>query len=224
MEILLDTGNLEDIKKYSRIYNIVGVTTNPTIVSREHTEFFPLLYKIKEIIGNGQLHVQVTADTWEEMVKEAKCVLGQIDKDVYIKVPTTEIGVRAMKELKQKGVHVTATAIYTPQQAMVAASVGADYVAPYFNRMNNLNVDSAKAVADIARLYDIHSQPTKILTASFKNTQQIMEAMMAGSHAVTVPAELLTDMVKNAIIDFAVEGFHKDWVDTYGDKKIYELL
>lgn len=224
MEILLDTANIEEIKKYHEAYDITGVTTNPTIISREKTTYFPLLHEIKKIIGDKQLHIQVTADTWEEMVKEADCVLKSIGSDVYIKVPTTEVGVRAMKELKEKKIRVTATAIYTPQQAMVAASVGADYVAPYFNRMNNLNVDSQKAISDIARLYNIHNQSTKILSASFKNTYQIMEALLAGSHAVTLSVDLLSAMVTNPIISSAVEGFHQDWVDTYGNKRIYELV
>lgn len=223
MEILLDTANLEKIRKYVELYEITGITTNPTIISREKAPFWPLLLEIKEIIGDKQLHVQVTADTWEEMVKEADFIREKLGKDVYIKVPTTEQGICAMKHLKKQGAKVTATAVYTTQQAMMAASVGADYVAPYFNRMNNLNVDSKKVIADMVTLFKVHQKPTKILAASFKNTEQVMDALTVGAHAVTVAEELLTTMVENAIIDFAVEGFKKDWINTYGDKKVYEL-
>ena len=216
-------ANVEDIRKYTDLYNIAGVTTNPTILSRENREFFPLLHEIKNIIGNKELHVQVTADTWDDMVKEAETIVKAVDKQVYIKVPSNEQGMRTMKELKEREIHVTATAIYTPQQAMLAAVAGADYVAPYFNRMNNLNVDSKKAIGEIAWLYEKYHCRTEILAASFKNTQQVMDALLAGSHAVTVPVELLTQMVTSPVIESAVAGFKNDWIKTYGEKKIYEL-
>lgn len=223
MEILLDTANVEQIKKYMELYEITGVTTNPTIISREKAEFWPLLLEIKELIGDKQLHVQVTADNWEDMLKEAAYIQEKLGKDTYIKVPTTEQGICAMKHLNKQGAKVTATAVYTKQQAMMAASVGADYVAPYFNRMNNLNVDSKKVIGDIAHLFRAHGKATRILAASFKNTEQVMEALEVGAEAVTVSVDLLTTMVENAIIDFAVDGFKQDWIRTYGDKKIYEL-
>ena len=223
MEILLDTANLEQIRKYTELYDITGVTSNPTIISREKAEFWPLLLEVRKIIGDRQLHVQVTADTWGEMIKEGECIREKLGKDTYIKVPTTEQGICAMKHLKAEGANVTATAVYTTQQAMMASSAGADYVAPYFNRMNNLNVDSKKVIGDMANLFKIHDKKTKILAASFKNTEQVMDALMVGAQAVTVSVDLLTTMVENAIIDFAVEGFKKDWIKTYGDKKIYEL-
>lgn len=223
MEILLDTANVEQIKKYTELYEITGVTSNPTIISKENADFWPLLTEIKEIIGDKQLHVQVTADTWQEMIREAECIQERLGKDTYIKVPVTEQGICAMKHLKAAGAKITATAVYTTQQAMMAASVGADYVAPYFNRMNNLNVDSKKVIGDMVQLFRVHGKTTKILAASFKNTEQVMDAFTVGAHAATVSVDLLTTMVQNAIIEFAVDGFKKDWIKTYGDKKIYEL-
>lgn len=223
MEIILDTANLEDIRRYNDIYDITGITSNPTILAREKAEFFPLLLEIRSIIGEKQLHVQVTGSTCEEMLKEAEALTGRLGKDTYIKVPTNEEGIKTMKVLKSRGCKVTATAIYMPQQAMLAASVGADYVAPYFNRMNNMNVDSKKAIGDMAWLFEHHNIGTKIVAASFKNTQQIMEALMAGAQAVTVSPELYTQMVENPMIDSAIAGFAADWEATYGDKRIYEF-
>lgn len=223
MEIILDTANVSDIKKYNDNYAIQGVTTNPTILSRENRGFLELFHEIKEIIGNKQLHIQVVGDTWEEMLKEAEYIRTNIDKDVYIKVPTNEQGIRAMKELKEKGAYITATAIYTPQQAMIASTVGADYVAPYYNRMNNLNIDSKKAIGEIACLYEKFHRSTKIVAASFKNTQQVMDSFLVGAHAVTLSVDLLTAMVTNQVISGAIDTFKQDWIKTYGDKKIYEM-
>ena len=223
MEIILDTANLKDIRRYNDIYDITGVTSNPTILAREKAEFFPLLLEIRSIIGDKQLHVQVTGSSCEEMLKEAETLTDRMGKDTYIKVPTNEEGIKTMKVLKSRGYKVTATAIYMPQQAMLAASVGADYVAPYFNRMNNMNVDSKKAIADMAWLFEHNNIRTKIVAASFKNTQQIMDSLMAGAQAVTVSPELYTQMVENPMIDSAIAGFAADWEATYGDKRIYEF-
>ena len=125
MEILLDTANISLIERYCDIYNITGVTSNPTIISKEKGEFFPTLLRIREIIGDRQLHVQVTAETREGMLKEASAIVEKLGKDTYIKVPTTEVGIGVMRRLKEQGYHVTATAIYSLQQAALAASVGA---------------------------------------------------------------------------------------------------
>ena len=223
MEFLLDTANIHEIERYNGIYRITGVTSNPTIISREKADFFPTLLAIRKIIGNKQLHVQVTGRSTEEMIKEAQAITAVLGRETFIKVPTNEIGLKTIKALKSEGYYVTATAIYTVQQAVMAANVGADYVAPYFNRMCNNNYDAAAAIADIATLYTASGVKTKILAASFKNPFQIMEALLAGADAVTASPALFTDMVESPLIDSAIDGFEKDWQSLYGNKRIYEL-
>ena len=224
MELLLDTANLEAIRKYCDYYNIIGVTTNPSILSREKGPFFETCARILEIIGQEkQLHVQVTGRSCEEMLKEAEVITQRLGKDVYIKVPVMEEGVKAMKLMKARGLRVTATAVVSVQQAFLAGSVGADYVAPYVNRMENLNIDPYEAVARIREIFDNQGIATKILGASFKNTQQVMRIYEMGAEAVTVGPELLTTMCSNAVTDLWVENFEKDWINLYGDRRIYEL-
>lgn len=224
MEILLDTANIETIKKYNDIYDVTGVTSNPTIISREKGDFFAILCGIRKIIGDKkQLHVQVTADNCEEMLEEAEAIVKRLGKDTYIKVPTNEVGIKTMKALKADSYNVTATAIYTPQQAVMAASVGADYAAPYFNRMCNNNFNAPEAIAEMAEIYSMYGKKTKLLAASFKNTNQIMQALLAGAEAVTASPELYTQMVESPLIDDAISRFDADWTKLYGSKKIYEL-
>ena len=224
MEILLDTANIETIKKYNDIYDVTGVTSNPTIISREKGDFFAILCGIRKIIGDKkQLHVQVTADNCEEMLEEAEAIVKRLGKDTYIKVPTNEVGIKTMKALKADSYNVTATAIYTPQQAVIAASVGADYAAPYFNRMCNNNFNAPEAIAEMAEIYSMYGKKTKLLAASFKNTNQIMQALLAGAEAVTASPELYTQMVESPLIDDAISRFDADWTKLYGSKKIYEL-
>ena len=223
MKFLLDTANVEIIKKYNEIYNLTGVTTNPTIIARENVEFFPTLLKIREIIGDKQLHVQLTAKTTCEMIKEAEAIVKRIDKNVYIKVPTNEEGIKTIKALKEMGYNVTATVIYTVQQAVMAANVGADYAAPYFNHMCNYAYDAPGAIAEMAKIYKMYNKPTKLLAASFRNAGQIMQVLSAGAEAVTVAPELYRMMLENPPVDTAIAKFDRDWVGLCGEKKIYEL-
>lgn len=225
MEILIDTACVEKIRKYNSIYDLTGVTCNPSILAKEKPDFFGILDQIRKIIGpDKELHVQLTASTAEDMQKEAEVITSHFGKEhTYVKVPTNEEGIRTIKLLKQQGYLVTATAIYTAQQGMLAMSVGADYLAPYYNRMCNNNYDPHAQIAQMAYLIDRFHLPTKILAASFKNPGQIMDAYSAGAQAVTASPELLTLMVETPNVYDALSRFSKDWAGNYGNKKIFEL-
>lgn len=225
MEILIDTANTESIRRYNDILDLAGVTCNPTIISKEHGDFWEILTEIRTIIGDEkELHVQVTAPDYEGMIREAGTITDRLGKETtYIKVPVNETGLKVIRDLKRSGYKVTGTAVYMTQQAMLAASVGADYVAPYFNRINNNNVRAGEVISDMVALFEMNSLPTKILAASFHNTQQIMDAFMAGAQACTAAPEFYTKMVENPLIDDAIKGFDADWKSVYGDRRIYAL-
>ena len=223
MELLLDTANIALIEQYNANYSITGVTSNPTIIAREKTAFFPTLCRIREIIGDKQLHVQVTAADYDGMLREAAAITSVLGKDTYIKVPTTQVGIGVMKSLKEQGYRVTATAIYSLQQAALAASVGADYAAPYVNRICNAYGNADAVISDIVKLFAVQGVQTKILAASFKNTDQIIRCLLTGAHAVTAAPELYTTMVQSPLIDAAVKQFESDWVGLYGDRTIDQL-
>lgn len=223
MKILLDTANIEAIEKYNDIYDIAGVTTNPVILAREVGEFFPTLHKIREIIGDKELHVQVAASTSDEMIKEAEAITKNLGKDVFIKVPVNEEGIKAIKCLKQDGYCVTATVVYTVQQAILAASVGADYVAPYYNHICDHVADASEVISEMANIFRIHNKSTKILAASFRNTNQITKSFLSGADAVTLPPDTLSSMLKIESVGKTVTKFERAFADTYGEKKIYEL-
>lgn len=224
MKILLDTANLEEIRNGMLYYPIGGVTTNPSILKKEDRPFGELVREIRDLIGNRELHIQVTADSAAEMLKEADSIYEKLGGGIYIKVPADEEGLLAMKLMKRKGILVTATAVYSTAQAYLAGKAGADYAAPYFNRMQNLGIDSGRVVRDIAQIYArLESKPC-ILAASFKNVNQVMESVLAGADAVTVSYEILKDMVGNAAIEKAVTDFKRDWREKNEGKKIYEIL
>ena len=151
MEFILDTVNLEEIKDGVDHMPIVGVTSNPSIVKKTSPEdFFGHMRKVREIIGKGRsLHVQVISLDAETIVKEAHRILEEIDDQVYIKVPVSYEGLKAIKILKSEGVNVTATAVYDLMQAYFALAAGADYIAPYVNRIGNLGADPMELISNL---------------------------------------------------------------------------
>ena len=163
MEVMIDTANTDLIEKYNDIYDLAGVTCNPSILAKEKPDFYGILDRIRKIIGpDRSLHIQLTASTAEDMLREAETLTDRYGKEAtYLKVPANETGIRVMKRLKQKGCRVTATAIYTSMQGMLAMSVGADYLAPYYNRMENNNYDPRKQISEMAYLIDRYHLPTK---------------------------------------------------------------
>ncbi|GCF92967.1 transaldolase [Enterococcus florum] len=218
MEFMLDTANITDIKRYVDALPIAGVTSNPSIVKKEgKIDFFQHMKEIRGIIGeNRSLHVQVVAKDYEGMIKDAETILEKIDQKVFIKVPVSEVGLKVIKELKRRGVNVTATAIYTKFQAYLAIAAGADYVAPYFNRMENLNIDPREAIFEIAQEIKRTDSPTKIVAASFKNAGQVNVALENGSQAATMGVDIIQQALAMPSIAQAVDDFTADWEATFG--------
>lgn len=219
MEFMLDTANIEDIKKYEKIIPLAGVTSNPSIVKNEGSiEFFSHMKQIREIIGDDKsLHVQVVATDYEGMLKDAETILAKIDKNVFVKVPVSEEGLKVIKELKKRGVNVTATAIYTKFQAYLAIAAGADYIAPYFNRMENLNIDSREAIAEMAKEISRTNSQTKILAASFKNVGQVNAALENGAQSATMGVDIIKSAFAMPSIEKAVVDFTSDWETSFGE-------
>jgi TalC/MipB family fructose-6-phosphate aldolase len=219
MQFMFDSANIGDIKKYGEYFPVCGVTSNPSILKAEgHVEFFAHFREIRSIIGfDKTLHVQVIAEAYDGILKDAEAVLKNIDDKVYIKIPTTEEGLKAMIALKKNGVHITATAIYSKIQGFMAIAAGADFIAPYFNRMENIDIDPADTIEALAHMIAVNNSATKIVAASFKNIAQVNVALRAGAHTVTVPPVLLHQAFGMAAIQQAVDGFKADWVSTQGD-------
>ena len=225
MECLLDSANLEAIQTYSACFPITGVTSNPSILKAEgKIDLFEHMRKIRQIIGPDKtLHMQVIAEDCEGMLKEAHAILKNVDDAVYIKIPTTEEGLKAMRALKAEGVHVTATAIYSKIQGFMAIACGADFIAPYYNRMETLDIDSCDTIAAFRQMIDEDDSNTKILAASFKSIAQVTNALLAGAHTATLQPALLHDAFGMAAIKKAVDDFHADWVNIHGDVSITDL-
>lgn len=224
MLYLLDTADLNAIRHCNEFYPLDGVTTNPSILSRENKPFRELVGAIRDIIGKDKmLHVQTTAKTAEKMVEEAKLLQELLGGVFYIKIPICEEGLKATMMLKELGIGVTMTAIFTPAQALMAAKAGADFVAPYVNRLDNLGGDGAQVVADIVEEFAVHGLETRVLAASFKNVQQVHNCALSGCHSVTVTGDILKALISHPMTDSAVAQFDADWHSAYGGKGIGAL-
>lgn len=225
MLYLMDTANLEAIKKCSEFYPYAGVTTNPTIISREKTDFKNLIYSIREIIGDKKmLHVQTTATEAENILKEARMIKGIVGGDFYLKIPITAEGLKATRLCKDAGINVTMTAIFTQPQALMAANAGADFVAPYINRLDNIVSDGVHVVEEIVDIFKSYDIKTKVLAASFKNVEQVHKVSMTGAQAVTINPDLFEMLIYHPLTYYAIDDFSKDWENVYGNATIPDLL
>lgn len=220
MLYLLDTASLEQIKRAFDLYPMSGVTTNPTIISKEKRNFIDILKEIRHAIGEDKmLHVQVISQKSEEIVKEAEYLQEVIGGNIYIKIPVIPEGIKAIKILKKKGINTTATAIFTAEQAFIAAIAGAEFVAPYVNRIDNIAGNGVDVVVQIVQLFKTHNIAAKVLAASFKNVQQVHQVALAGGQSVTVNAEIMDKLLSHPLTDWSIKQFVSDWESVYGKGK-----
>ncbi len=219
MEFIIDTVNLEEIKEAVEYLPIVGVTSNPSIVKKTNPQdFFEHMKEIRKIIGQERsLHIQVISTDCDTIIKEAHRILKEVDDKVYIKVPVSYEGIKAIKLLKAEGINVTATAVYDLMQAYMALEAKADYIAPYVNRIGNLGADPFELIAELSNRIMMDGYESKIVAASFKGVQQVKDALNNGAQAVTVPVEVLKQIFANPNIEKAVNDFNQDWYAMYGD-------
>lgn len=220
MIYLADTANVQEIQDLIRYYPIEGVTTNPTLLAQENKPISIIIPEILECIGNKMIHIQTISDQADDILKEAKMyrhIFGLGD-NYYVKIPATREGYRAIRLIKDAGMNVTATAIFTQQQAMMCANAGADFVAPYVNRLDNIVSHGIDVVSDIAKSIRMFGLSTKVLAASFKNVDQVYRVSLTGCHAVTLSQEILIALMSHPMTDKAVQDFKADGESIYDIK------
>ena len=224
MIYILDTADLAAIKHCNEFYPLAGVTTNPSIIARAKADFWPLVKEIRAIIGKDKmLHVQTTQTEADKTVEEAKLLKKELGGEFYVKIPIGEEGLKATMKLKELGIGVTMTAIFTPTQALMAAMAGASFVAPYVNRLDNIIGDGCGVVAEIVNQLELYGSDCKVLAASFKNAEQVHKCAMVGCHSVTVTDDIMKMLISHPMTDAAIAGFDKDWQNAYGEKTILDF-
>ena len=224
MLYILDTADLSAIRHCNEFYPLAGVTTNPSIIAKENCDFWKLVREIRSIIGEDKmLHVQTTQKTAEKIVEEAKLLKQELKGRFFIKIPINEEGLKATMKLKKLGIGVLMTAIFTPAQALMAAMAGADFVAPYVNRIDNILGDGSAVVAEIVKQFQLYGTDCRVLAASFKNAEQVHKCASVGCQCVTVTADILKSLISHPMTDSAIAGFDKDWKAVYDEKTILDF-
>jgi len=217
LRLYVDSADVKQIAHLVEYFPIAGVTTNPSILVKEKRPYLAVLKDIREIIGeNRELFVQTLGETADEMAEEARFIISKLPGKTIVKIPVTEEAIKAMKMLAQEKIPVLGTAIYTPFQAVMAAKAGAKYVAPYVNRMDNLNGNGVKVVSEIAKLFSIYHLKTEILAASFKNIQQAMDVCLAGAEALTLSPDFIGKLVSYPATVNDIKDFKAQWTAQFG--------
>lgn len=225
MQILLDTADVNKIKAVLPYFPIDGVTTNPSILAKEAKEVKETLFQIRELLGpDRMLFAQATAHDSASIVAQAETLTKELGPNFYTKIPVTMQGLRAVAMCKERGLKTLVTAIFTPMQALLAAKSGADYVAPYVDRLDNITSDGASVVGEIVKLYNLYGYETKVLAASFKNIQQVYNAASVGAHGVTISAPLCEKLIFHPYTDRSLEDFDIDWRCRFGEMGISDFL
>ncbi|MEH3414430.1 fructose-6-phosphate aldolase [Phytobacter diazotrophicus] len=220
MELYLDTSDVAAVKRLARIFPLAGVTTNPSIVAAGKTPVEMLLPQLYDALdGKGRLFAQVMANTAEGMVADAH-KLRAIIPDLVVKVPVTAEGLAAIKCLKAEGIPTLGTAVYGAGQGLLSALAGAEYVAPYVNRVDAQGGDGVQTVNDLQRLLSLHAPGAKVLAASFKTPRQALACLLAGCESITLPLDVAQQFIAAPAVEAAVAKFEQDWQAAFGRTSI----
>ncbi len=209
MKFFIDTANIEEIKRASAIGVIDGVTTNPTLLAKEKREPIGLLKEICSIV-NGPVSAEVLSTRAEDMVKEAR-ELSKIAPNIVVKIPMTEEGLRAVKQLSSEGIKTNVTLVFSPSQALLAAKAGATYVSPFVGRLDDISHRGMELIADIIAIYKNYSFTTEVIVASIRNPLHVVEAAKIGAPIATIPYSVITQLLKHPLTDIGIQRFLQDW-------------
>ncbi len=209
MKFFLDTANIEEIRNAAEYGLIDGVTTNPSLVSKEGRDFKEILRDITQIV-DGPISAEVLSIDAMGILREAY-ELAKVHENIVVKVPMIKEGMKALKQLSKDGIRTNITLIFNPNQALIAAKLGATYVSPFVGRLDDISEVGMNLIADIVKIFSNYGFSTQILVASCRNPLHIREAALLGAHVATMPFQVLEQLLKHPLTDIGLERFLKDW-------------
>lgn len=209
MKIFLDTIDFKAIEEFASYGVLDGVTTNPSLMSSSSLDFRQTITRITSMI-KGDVSVEVASNDYEGMVREGNKILD-ISSRLVIKLPITWDGIKACDYFARKNVKVNMTLCFNLSQAMLSARVGAYYVSPFVGRLEDIGEDGIDLIADIRTAYNNHGIGTEILAASIRKLHHVEEVIMCGAHVVTLPVQILAEMIKHPLTDRGLQKFNEDW-------------
>ena len=212
MKFFVDTGDFKEIEELSATGLLDGVTTNPSLVAKSGRDFKELIAEICKVVA-GPVSAEVAATDYDGMVKEGER-LAKIADNVVVKVPMTFDGLKACKHFTDAGIKTNVTLCFSPNQALLAAKVGATYVSPFIGRLDDINLEGMELIEQIRTIYDNYAFSTEILAASIRSPNHVTQAALAGADVATIPPAVIRKLVDHPLTKSGLEGFVKDWKAT----------
>ncbi|NOJ28995.1 MAG: fructose-6-phosphate aldolase [Nitrososphaeraceae archaeon] len=209
MKIFLDTANIQSIKKYNDMGMVDGITTNPSLLSKENENPEQVMKTIVDMI-NGPVNLEVIGMKSDEMINEAYELL-KYGKNVVIKIPMIGEGLMAVKKLSDEGIDTNVTLVFSANQAILAAKAGAKYVSPFIGRLDDAGHDGMNVIKDIVQIFKNYKFKTNVLVASIRHPVHVIEAGIIGADVVTLPPDILEKMIHHPLTDKGLDTFLSDW-------------
>ncbi|WP_058260209.1 fructose-6-phosphate aldolase [Fenollaria timonensis] len=209
MKLFIDTANVDEIREIAEWGVVDGVTTNPSLIAKEKRDFKEVVTEITGIV-DGPISAEVVSLKHDEMVEEAK-ELAKIHKNIIIKVPMTEEGLIAVKELHAMGIKTNVTLVFTSTQALLAAKAGASYVSPFLGRLDDISTNGLNLIEEIMDIFNNYSYDTEVIAASIRHPMHVVECARLGCDIATVPYKVFKQMLHHPLTDSGIERFLKDW-------------
>lgn len=209
MQFFLDSGSLEEIRAAQRWGILNGVTTNPSLVSKEGMDHKALIREIASITS-GPISVETTTEHGDEMVNQGREYVTWAS-NVVVKVPCTPEGIRAASIMRGEGIRVNVTLVFSLNQALLAAKVGAYFVSPFLGRLDDIDHEGMALVRDIVQVYRNYNFSTQVLAASLRHPLHVSDAAKAGADIATVPFKVMEQLFKHPLTEAGQERFLADW-------------
>jgi transaldolase len=209
MKFFIDTANIDEIKEAAALGILDGVTTNPSLVSKEGKDFRKLLDEILKIV-DGPISAEVISTDYEGILKEGR-ELSKIHKNIVVKVPLIREGLKAVKTLTGEGINVNVTLCFSPNQALLAAKAGATYISPFVGRLDDISTSGMDLISQIVQIYNNYNYETEVLVASVRHPLHVVEAALIGADVCTMPFAVIDKMFNHPLTDIGLEKFLSDW-------------
>jgi transaldolase len=209
MKIFLDTANIKSIRLYSEMGMVDGITTNPTLLSKESGDPEEIMKEIVKIV-QGPVSLEVISTETNQIIEEAY-ILKRYGSNVIIKVPMIPDGLKAVKKLKEEGIETNVTLVFSANQALLAAKAGASYVSPFIGRLDDVGNDGMNLIRDIKQIFKNYQYDTKLLVASIRHPIHVIESAKSGADVVTLPPDILGKMFLHPLTDKGLKTFISDW-------------
>ena len=210
MKFFIDTANPDEIRKGVEMGMVDGVTTNPSLVSKENRDFNSLIQEICGIIKDLPISLEVVSLKAEGMIEEARR-LAKLGDNVVVKIPMTVEGLKALKVLGAEGIKTNTTLIFSPTQALLAAKAGSTYVSPFIGRLDDISQTGMDLIEQIVTIFENYDFDSQVIVASIRNPIHVLEAALIGAHVATIPYKVIEQLVQHPLTDIGIERFLADW-------------